>query len=114
MRYWAVIAFVGTAMVFASTNVRALSGLSLYQSCQAKSQSAWGFACIAYVHGFLDGSMFGLVIGRNAPTMYCPPKEGVSVDQGRLIIEKHLREHPEQLDKEAGELVADALMADRR
>jgi|ERR1700730_3780606 hypothetical protein len=110
MSYRAAISIVGAVGIFASTNANALTGLNLYQSCQEKSQSALDFACIAYVHGFLDGIAFGRGIGMKAPKVYCPPKAGISVDQGRLIIEKYLRNHPEKLHTEAGELAFSALV----
>jgi hypothetical protein len=37
-------------------------------------------------------------------------KDGLSVDQGRLIIEKYLKEHPESLHEEAGLVAGPALL----
>ena len=87
----------------------ALDGTQLYQSCRAKERTTLDFVCVAYIHGFLDGMATGQATGEQNPPMYCPPKGGISVDQGRLIVEKYLRDHPEQLHKEAGLLAASAL-----
>jgi hypothetical protein len=43
--------------------------------------------------------------------LLCPPKEGIAVDQARLVIDKYFREHPEKLHEEAGFLAAEAFMA---
>jgi hypothetical protein len=105
----AAISLVGAIGIFASTNAKALDGVTLYQSCQAKP-GALELSCIAYVHGFLDGIAIGRVIGMKAPNLFCPPKEGISVVQGRLIIEKYLKNHPDKLHTDAGDLVFNALM----
>jgi Rap1a immunity proteins len=62
------------------------------------------------IDGFLDGSALGYAIGKEAPNLYCPPKEGISVVQGRLIIDAHFKNHPEKLHKEAAAVVMDALV----
>jgi hypothetical protein len=109
---WGRIAIylVGAIGILVSTNAKALDGVTLYQWCQAKPDTAREISCIAYVHGFLDGVAFGHRMGKNYPTLYCPPKDGISVVQGRLIIEKYLKNHPEKLHTEAGSLVFDALI----
>jgi hypothetical protein len=40
----------------------------------------------------------------------CPPNGGVSVDQGRLIIEKYMRNNPETLHEQAGVVAGLALV----
>lgn len=57
--------------------------------------------CGFYVRGFIDGLMIGMSAQRLGPVI-CPPNEGISADQGRLIAEKYLRDHPEELHLEAG------------
>jgi Ssp1 endopeptidase immunity protein Rap1a len=96
--------------LFASVEANALSGTELYRSCSDKKNGLGDFMCVAFVHGFLDGLAFGQGIGKASPPFYCPPEEGISVDQGRLIIEKYLRDHPEQLHLQAGENSASALV----
>jgi hypothetical protein len=110
MRRVTTLALAGTLYLLGAHGAVALSGTDLYRSCMDKKKGLGDFMCIAYIHGFLDGMMFGHVIGKKLPTLYCPPKEGVSVDQGRLIVEKYLRDHPEKLHAQAGDQVASAMM----
>jgi hypothetical protein len=66
--------------------------------------SAKSIACDGYIHGILDG----LVLGSFGT--YCAPSGGVSVTQGRLIVEKFMRNHPETLHEQAGNVAALAMM----
>jgi hypothetical protein len=95
--------------IFVSNNASALDAIQLYRDCHAKTRSVGDFGCIAYIHGFLDGIATGRVVAEKKPGMFCPPKEGVSVDQGRLIIEKYMRNHPGELNQAAGLVAADAM-----
>ena len=63
-------------------------------------------SCDIYVRGFVRG----MLTGDTAHGHYCPPDEGLSVDQARLIAEKYLREYPEHQHKEAGLMVVVALV----
>ena len=64
-------------------------------------------ACTSYVRGFADGVAFErLMMGGDAK--YCPPQSLPAKDI-RLIVEKYLKEHADQLGKEAGALVGLAL-----
>ena len=100
---------VGFAAASAITDARALSGTELYKACRQRDLSAGGISCIAYVRGFVDGMTLGHVMGKTAPTLYCPPRDGIAADQGRIIVKKYLRDHPESLHLEAGNLAANAL-----
>jgi len=97
-------------MILMCANAHALTGVDLYQACKSASHSSMDLVCIAYVHGFLDGFQLGRFVGTGPQSKYCPPKDGVSVDQGRLIIEKYLREHPQDLHTQAGLMAASAMM----
>lgn len=86
----------------------AFTGTQLYELCSNKNpNSNENLGCAAYVHGFSDGFLLGTAF---APNTYCPPKHGYSIVQIRLIVEKYLRDHPEELNQEALDLVGDALM----
>jgi len=67
-------------------------------------------SCPAYIRGFLDGMLIGRYLGKEAPTKYCPPKEGVALEQGRLVIERYFKSHPDKLQSDAGFLAATALI----
>jgi hypothetical protein len=49
-------------LLFASTHAMALSGTELYQSCAGKKLGMGDIACIAYVHGFVDGMLVGKTV----------------------------------------------------
>jgi hypothetical protein len=66
-------------------------------------------SCTSYIRGFIDG----MVVGGNVEELHlkcCPPKDGISVEQGRLIVEKYLKDHPEKLNLEAGYVAAFAFV----
>jgi hypothetical protein len=88
----------------------AWTGNLLYESCAENKGSAGDVACSAYVRGFLDGIGAGNAIAKNFPGLYCPPKTGIEFTQGRLVIEKYLKEHPETLHLEAALILGVAMI----
>ena len=98
-------------LVLPTTVASALSGAELYQKCSQKRRNVSDISCIAYVRGFVDGMMIGTILGKEKRMVYCPPTDGLAVDQARLIIEKYLKDHPEKLRIEAGYLVGEALVS---
>jgi hypothetical protein len=101
--------FIAGLALFAS-QATAQTGTQLFQSCLDKNRGASDVMCIYYVSGFVDGMLLGKVVGDQASGMFCPPTEGISTFQARLIIEKYLINHPEKLHEKAGYLAAEALM----
>jgi hypothetical protein len=97
------IALAAGLLLSGATSADDFSGTRLYEFCNHHDGHTEETTCAAFVHGLLDGLMLGSM-GR-----YCPPKEGVSVAQGRLIIEKFMRDHPEALHKQAGIMAGVAL-----
>jgi Rap1a immunity proteins len=89
----------------------ALTGTQLYQECLDKSKGFQDLACLSYVRGFVDGMFMGGAVAAQFAGQYCPPKDGIDAIQARLIIEKYLRDHPENLHIEVGLLAGTALMA---
>ena len=110
MRYIRVASLIFCVVSASTVNVKALPGTLLYRDCHEKTRSIGDAMCVAYIHGFLDGLVIGRVAGEQNPPVLCPPKDGIEVDQGRLIIEKYLRDHPERLHEEAGLLAAAAML----
>jgi len=85
------------------------TALDLYRNCQSQ-ESALKLACITYIRGLLDGLQAGNAIAKR-PGIFCPPiQKGIPTDQGQLIIEKYLREHPEELQDGAGPVAMEAIM----
>ncbi|WLA47619.1 Rap1a/Tai family immunity protein [Bradyrhizobium elkanii] len=97
---------IATAFTFQSAS--ALTGLELKKACDQKS-GVGNTVCLVYSRGFIDGFVTGRIVGKNDVTV-CLPKEGVAAEQARLIVEKYLRDNPEQLHQEAGLLAASAIV----
>ena|ERR1700712_176412 len=107
----AVTFSLAVLVVLPATDATALSGAELYRKCSQKNRKVSDISCIAYVRGFVDGMMIGTILGTETRTVYCPPTDGLAVDQARLVIEKYLKDHPEKLRIEAGYLVGEALVS---
>jgi hypothetical protein len=103
-------AAIAAAIVLMSIqSASALSGAELWDQCQDKSKSTLNLACTAYVRGFVDG-FFAANTLAEIGVKTCPPQTGISLTQGRLIIEKYLRENPQELHQQAGGLAMVALI----
>jgi hypothetical protein len=94
---------IAAVFSLASSEASAFSGADLYEFCTEGKGSDQDLSCVSYVHGFIDGMIVGNAARKGE--WFCPPSAGISVEQGRLIAEKYLREHPESLHKEAGLLL---------
>jgi hypothetical protein len=98
------------AILLVATQANALTGTDLYRFCvESTKGSVENTACNSYVRGFIDGlatAAFEAADGRK----FCPPDAGISVEQGRLILEKALRDYPQFLHKEGGYLFGFAMM----
>jgi Rap1a immunity proteins len=64
--------------------------------------------CMAYLEGAND--MLTMVMAFTAPGRYCPPARGMSNDQIRRIVQKWIRDHPEEMSESARGVVFTALM----
>jgi hypothetical protein len=83
-----------------------LTGVELFDVCFRKGADDQ-LACTSYVRGFADGIAFASVMAGGANN-YCPPPS-IQVKQIRVVVDKYLRDHRDQLTKEAGALVGIAL-----
>jgi hypothetical protein len=81
------------------------SASNLYDYCSEHDKGTKETACTAFIHGLLDGLLLG-----SSAKKYCPPEQGVSVSQGRLIIQKFMRENPKMLNGQAGIAAALAMV----
>ena len=91
----------------------AITGMALYEGCSSVKGSTGDLLCTGYVRGFMDGLEAGSITSfKYTQFRACPPANVLnSTPQSRLIIEKYLGNHPEQLDKEAGGLAMLAMNA---
>lgn len=97
-----ILAAVIGILALIPTNASALTGVELYQYCaESKRVSAQEAVCLAYIRGFIDG----MTLQQGADLKgfkVCLPNDGVMPEQGRLIFEKFSREHPGDLNRQAG------------
>jgi len=95
------------AVIFslAASEAHALKGAELYELCISSDKGSFqDLSCLSYVRGFVDGIIMGKAAGELG-SRFCAPAGGISAQQGRLIAEKYLRDHPEALHNEAGSLL---------
>jgi hypothetical protein len=94
----------------AATRANALTGAQLYEACvEAPKDSTASATCNIYVRGFIDGLVMGALEAADG-RKFCPPEDGISVEQGRVLLEKVLRDRPELLHREGGYLFGFAMM----
>ena len=103
----------GIISIAISNYALAFDGMQLRQACDSNRNTAGGVSCIAFVRGISEGLQMGLALSHKLQehVIYCPPTNGVSAEQVRLIVGKYLRDHPQKLNQSAGFLVGDALLA---
>ena len=80
------------------------SGARLQGYCSHPDDALQNLACASYIQGLLDGFEFGSL------DIYCGPADGIPIAEGRPIIQKYMRDHPEILQKQAGEAAGKAIM----
>lgn len=85
----------------------AFQGTDLYSLCNTPSDPSLELACISYVRGVMDGLVVANEAGKRG-IMFCPP-QGYTIEQGRVVIQKFMRDHPEELAESAGAVATTAL-----
>jgi Rap1a immunity proteins len=93
----------------AYANAAVMTGTELYSACTQQGKDTSSPFCNAYIHGFLDGMTMGYA-AHGTVAKYCLPADGIELTQGRLIIEKYLRDHPDKLNQNAAVLAGFAMM----
>ena len=88
-----------------AANAEPATGMEFQQWCSNPKGSTESFQCAVYMRAFLDGYVFLLDTAQKA---FCLPR-GVTLGQARLITEKFMSEHPEELHKDASVITARAL-----
>jgi hypothetical protein len=86
-----------------AANADNVTGMDLQRWCSAKAGSSDSLICSAYTLGFIHGLSLD-----TAQKAFCLPR-GLTAGQARLITEKFMSEHPEDLHKDASVITARAL-----
>ncbi|SRR6266446_2636828 len=94
-------------VLLAATPASALTGTELKRFCDEPKGGSGNISCSAYIRGLIDG-LFLADHMAGSGVRYCPP-ENLELEQALLVVQKHLNEHPEQLNRNAGPLAALAL-----
>jgi hypothetical protein len=103
-----LLVLVGLAAVPSRAEAE-MTGTQFYESCVDKPQDGARNICEAYLSGYQVGFFVAQTLSQaGIPT--CLP-EGMSGTQTRLIVEKYMRDHPEELHKKVELIVMDALRA---
>lgn len=84
-----------------------ISGNLLYASMTSKSEIDRERAA-GYVSGVVDAEAVTVATQRASP-LFCIPTQGVTTSQTVEVVERHLREHPEQRQYSGAGLVVIAL-----
>ena len=56
--------------------------------------------CFGYIQGYLDSAQIVFALGSESQ-LFCPPNDGISVDQQIRIVTKSLEDRPENLHTSA-------------
>jgi hypothetical protein len=88
-----------------AANAEPATGMEFQQWCSNPKGSTESFQCAVYMRAFLDGYVFLLDTAQKA---FCLPRD-VTVGQARLITNKFMSEHPEELHKSAPAIIVQAL-----
>ena len=105
-----LISAVFAVLIAPAARAEGLDGTKLYEICGHHDfSSSENTVCAYYVKGFIEGMLFG-DFSAKVTVGYCPPEEGISVEQGRLIIEKYMRDNPAILHRHAGVIAGEALL----
>jgi hypothetical protein len=88
-----------------AANAQSATGMELHKWCSnPKASDLEELYCAVYLRGFLDG-----FLEDTAQNALCLPMGVVTLRQFKLIINKFMREHPEELHESAPTIIARAL-----
>ena len=91
-----------------TTPAKALTGTELNRFCNEPHGTLKNAVCFAYIRGLIDGLFLADNMAASG-RRYCPPADGLDVEQAVLIVQKEFQDHPDQLNREAGAVAALAL-----
>jgi Rap1a immunity proteins len=107
-RVVAVLGITAAVQVPARAQQGPLTGTELYSLCNSQVATIKA-ECMAYLGGFAEGIILGQQL-TDYHVLLCLPT-GVSTQKLRLIVQKGMRDHPENLNQGANVVVATALIA---
>ena len=86
-----------------------LTGTMLYNCCTRNDRSGQAL-CLMWMDGFFQGMASAQTLANyiHLTPVTCFPDD-LTGEQARLTIEKHMRDHPEELHNQAGVIAAFAL-----
>jgi hypothetical protein len=100
---------VVAALLASQANAARLSGNKLHEYCTAPESSMEGVACTLYIEGYAAGIEAGDGSKKKDARMWCFPPNS-TVGQGKLIVQKYMRDNPAMLHHDADLIVGLALM----
>lgn len=56
-----------------------------------------GARCLGYIDGFMDTASITTAASKGQLKLFCPPKEGIGLEQGARIAVKYFTENPQDL-----------------
>jgi hypothetical protein len=77
------------------------TGAQLYTLCTESKETVQHTACLAYVRGVTDGLFMAQAMQEQRVRSCFPKDSPIDPVQARLIVEKYMRNNPEQLDRGA-------------
>ena len=82
----------------------------LYNACTGTNKEDRD-SCKTWIAGFMAGAVYSqsLLSYTNREPIICFPEPGIVPAQAELIIEKYMRDHPEQMHLDAPALAINAL-----
>jgi hypothetical protein len=87
----------------------ALTGSDLEKFCGEPPESMAGSSCRVYLRGLVDGLYLADKMAAEGRRLCSPNDKSIDVDQAKLVVQKYLKDHPEQLHRDGGVLAAVAL-----
>jgi len=104
----AVISAVLAAVT--SPSAAQMSSTQLYEFCTSYSGTPEYLSCASFIGRVLSGLGVGQATGAAQGLTFCPPAN-ITAGQAMLVVEKYMRDHPEQLNQHPGTLSSVALLA---
>jgi Rap1a immunity proteins len=108
---YGIVAAVLILISSSAEGTEEFSAKRLYGICQHHDpDSTEHIVCVSYVRGLIEGMLFGSVTA-GTTVGYCPPENGISLEEGRRVIEKYMHDNPRHLHEKASVIAGTALLS---